>query len=176
MFSLLFVCCLSLFSFASSGLKDSSDRELRKGYQLVVEYGGGRWETQLVGSYLGSAYLLNAYRFNPYVSLGLGAELDYRNGFTSIPIELATRVYTSERKQALFFSGSVGYNLSAVEDGKFYGAACAGLGVGVRFRISHKFSLIVHLNYHTVRQRYAKPWERFHYMEHYYMLRLGFSF
>jgi hypothetical protein len=170
MFSLLFVCCLSLFSFASSGLKDSSDRELRKGYQLVVEYGGGRWETQLVGSYLGSAYLLNAYRFNPYVSLGLGIELDYRNGFTSLPVEIACRINTSKRKQALFFSGSLGYNLNGE------GSPCIGAGVGVRFRLSHKLSLLLHLNYHVLRNRYAKPWENFHYMEHYYMLRLGFSF
>jgi len=174
MLSVLFVSSLWLSICASPAFKDSTDRDLRKGYNLIVEYGVGRWETQYLGFYVGSAYLLNAYTINPYVSVGLGVELDYRNEFFSIPMELACRVYSSKRKQALFFSGSIGYNLNG--EAKVSGAPCAGAGMGIRFRLSHKFSLLLHLNYHALRQRYPKPWENFHYIEHNYSLRLGFSF
>ncbi|MBX2973211.1 MAG: hypothetical protein KF797_08920 [Flavobacteriales bacterium] len=144
---------------------DRNNTGPRSGYSGIVETG----YQQGVG-YYGSSRLklniINGYRFNPYLSMGLGVGMRYFTdpGDVLLPLFADFRVRFMDKTVTPYFSTGIGYSFD-LGDG-FTGAGFfLNPALGVAFKVSPKVALHVALD-HEMQQ--VTTWDYSPYYNHLY--------
>lgn len=128
-------------------------KDSRHGYQLIIENSAGLG-TGDYGMNMEKFSIINGYRFNPYISLGVGTGLrygsisNYDNEFDNIylPIFADFRVNFINRKVTPYISLDLGsaYNLSVSDEdpGVFFNPT-----IGVKFKFTQRLGLNLGIGY-----------------------------